>query len=114
AGRWGAEFAGNIICIGTRANGGWTNPAPTKRSSGRITFATETKIVDSQRVADFVAGNGEHAHGTRKDEDLEALAAHLFDAASRNEDSLALRALSPTAAAALVETFETKEGELEV
>lgn len=114
AGRWGAEFAGNIICIGTRANGGWTNPAPTRRSRGRITFATETKLLDSQRLTDFINANGEHERGTKKDEDLEALAAHLFDAAARQESSMALRALPTEAAAAVANTFELKESELEV
>ncbi|MCC3300674.1 DEAD/DEAH box helicase [Arthrobacter sp. zg-Y895] len=112
AGRWGSEFAGNIICIGTRANGGWTNPAPTKRSSGRISFATETKVLDSKRITDFINRNGEHERGTRKDEDLEALAAHLFDAAARKESSIALRALPAAAAADVADAFELKESEL--
>ncbi|SHI71155.1 DEAD/DEAH box helicase [Tessaracoccus bendigoensis DSM 12906] len=114
AGRWGAEFAGNIICIGTRANGGWTNPAPMQRASGRITFATEAKIIDSRRVSEFIMRDGEHERGVKKDEDLEALAAHLFDAAARGEDSVALRALSADEATALVGAFELKEAELQV
>lgn len=114
AGRWGSEFAGNIICIGTRANGGWTIPAPTKRESGRISFATETKILESEQITDFINRNGEHERGTKKDEDMEALAAHLFDAASRNETSIALRALPEEAAAAVSDAFTLKESELSV
>lgn len=114
AGRWGAEFAGNIICIGTRANGGWTSPAPTQRKSGLISFASETGLGDPKRVMDFVRQDGEHPSGARKDENLEALAAHLFDATSRKENSIALRAVSDESAADLISVFESKENELQV
>lgn len=114
AGRWGSEFAGNIICIGTRANGGWTSSPPTQRTSGLISFATETALNDPQRVMDFIRRNGEHPSGEKKDEDLEALAAHLFDAASRKENSIALRAVPEEAAADLVAAFALKENELKV
>jgi helicase-like:DEAD/DEAH box helicase-like len=112
AGRWGAEFAGNIICIAT---GKWKNPAPTRRSSGHIVFATEEKLKDFQGVIDFVNSGGDH--NGRIDEDLEALAAHLFDASFRGESSLSLRSLlaeSPGAATAVMEAFKLKEAEIKV
>lgn len=114
AGRWGSEFTGNIICIGTRANGGWKSTAPTSRETGTITFASEKVLLDSQRVTEFISRNGEHSQGTKKDEDLEAVAAHLFDAAARNESAIALRALPPESAIAVAQAFESKEEELEV
>lgn len=114
AGRWGAEFAGNIVCIGTRANGGWTNAAPTQRASGRIAFATETKLLDFNKVTNFINSGGQHERGSKKDEDLEALAAHLFDAAARGESSVSLRAIPAEAAAAVASAFDLRESELEV
>ncbi|MFH5823119.1 DEAD/DEAH box helicase [Georgenia sp. AZ-5] len=114
AGRWGAEFAGNIICIGTRTRTGWQSPPPTRRTSGVISFATETNLQNSERLAEFITNNGQHTRGTKKDEDLEALAAHLFDAASRNESSISLRALPADKALQLTAIVEAKEDELDI
>ncbi|WP_081770289.1 DEAD/DEAH box helicase [Brevibacterium sp. VCM10] len=114
AGRWGHEFAGNIICIGTRANGGWTVDPPTSRAKGAISFASETKLKDARGITDFIGRGGLHESGQKKDEDLEALAAHLFGAASRNERAPALRVLPKATAESIADSFRTKENELEV
>lgn len=113
AGRWGAEFVGNICCIGTRSRPAWKSEPPTKRTSGSISFASESALSSVDRISKFIREDGKHEHG-KKDEELEAISAFLFDAASRKERPIALRAISEDVGNELLATFTEKEQKLDV
>lgn len=113
AGRWGSEFSGNIICIGTGDRKGWPNP-PVTRSRGTIAFATEVEVANSEKISEFIRQGGIHPSGLRKDENLEAAAAHLFNAAGRGEEAKSLRVLSEGNARELEEEFRVQSLELTV
>lgn len=113
AGRWGSEFSGNIICIATKNKKGWPDP-PKIRTAGYIEFATEAKIRESERIVEFIASDGIHPTDSKRDDDLEAIAAHLFDASNRDVVSAALSSLEDDKSALISGLVDTKEEQLRV
>ena len=54
AGRWGQEFAGNIVCIDTVKEDKWPNP-PRRRVRYPLTRATDEVLSDTADLLDYIA-----------------------------------------------------------
>ena len=75
AGRWGKEFAGNIVCIDPTDERLWPE-APTRKRPQRLSYATDTAARDIARLREYIQAQA-NSDASRKDPLAEAMFSFL-------------------------------------
>lgn len=111
AGRWGQEFAGNIICINTNK---WKVSPPLEKKLGEIAFASDANIHRSSDLQSMLSGSAPLETDKDFDETLESLGAQLLNTIATGESPACLEKLGQEDSHELMSFLASAEARVEV